>query len=442
MRPKPLNRGASRSAAGTRTVLLAAAAACAVLFVLVTQERWLDYLLALLIAVKTKAVVSLSYLFSKAGAFLSVSKKKFVLYVKTMTAVKALSVGVKRFFIDNYVSKWIERNLIAPVKGPLVRYARYYAALNPAQKVKKALLFFVPAGLLAYGASAAGVLEHLVFYAEIKAVVIAFFKLLWLFGGKVLGVVYTLFFSSWIAPLLQIFALSYLLEKLEKIPVIGRPVRALFEMLDRFFSALFSRLGRYWRRYVERYVSVGARRRMRRFGRWMELRLEQLRHRNELFLMQGFMKAFLAKGGTADYFASALEKYAKKHPDEPIDTAARKRDFLDFVNRHTRDNIDIVGFFSFAPYPPVRDVLLIESFASGNREGNSRYGIRADSFWVLNLGEKPVILRDDAGLRRPVKPGKLKLVHTPAQRFDVLYVETGAGAAKRRVYLNPISTQE
>ena len=401
----------------------------------------LELLLAAVIVVKTQALALFKSFLAKLYLFFAASKKKLWLYLKTLTLAKLLGVGIKRFIIDNYLSKWLDKNIVAPLKAPLSGFVRYYLALSTKEKLKRALLFLLPASLGLYLLGALGWLEHLVFYAEIKAVVIGFFKLLWLFAGKLLGFFYTLFTQSWLAPLLQLFALSYLLEKMQNLPLIGRPLRLLFEKLDALFGAFFAKIARFWHRYVERHISVRVRRKFHDLARRLETKLETLKHRNETFLMKNFITLYIRPGTVEEYFGNHLAQFLKKEGLSALTTAEQKRRFLNDLNRRTGDNIDIVAFFDIAPYPPVQDVFVIESFASGFLGGNKKRGIRADSIWLLNMRPGSVTFRTPH-LARTLKSGQIKLIHLPEQAFETMRLTTENGKTYAAVALQSQNHKE
>ena len=373
------------------------------LFALGTYIAGIDivaYIVGIFFVIKAKLI-----------SFLIASKNKLLLFIKTLTLYKVFNIAIKRFIIDNYLSKWLEKNIIAPIKRPLKSFIRYYLALNIFDKIKKSLVVLLPTSLLLYIAYSFNLIEHILFYAEIKTLIIAFFKFLWLFIGKIGSLLYNILFTSWIAPIIQIFALSFLIEQLEKLPLLGKPLAKLIKKIDAFFALFFDRLFFYWHRFVERFISIKVRKAMYVLAKKLELFLEQIKYKNELFLMKRFIKS----KNYENYFNKHLQSYFKKKALTTL-SAEQKRDFLHFLNKATKDNIDVVAFFDIAPYPPIRDVFIIESFASKQTEGNRATKIASDSFWCLNLYEKPLLLTigTDEYL---LKPKKIRLIHTKKQDF-------------------------
>lgn len=349
---------------------------------------------------------------AKLISFFIASKNKLLLFIKTLTLYKVLNIAIKRFIIDNYLSKWLEKNIIAPIKRPLKSFIRYYMALHIYEKIKKSLVILLPTSLLFYIAYSFNLIEHILFYAEIKTLIIAFFKFLWLFIGKIGSLLYNILFTSWIAPLLQIFALSFLIEQLEKLPLLGKPLAKLIKKIDAFFALFFDRIFFYWHRFIERFISLRVRKAMYTLAKKLEFFLEKIKYKNELFLMKRFIKS----KNYENYFNKHLQNYLEREALATLFMVEQKRDFLQFLNKATKDNIDIVAFFDIAPYPPIRDVFIIESFASKYSEGNRATKIASDSFWCLSLYEKPLLLAIGAD-EYLLKPKKIRLIHTKKQDF-------------------------
>ena len=378
-------------------VYTAAAMLLALFIIYFSSEAWLSYTAAIYLVMK-----------GKLKSFLLASKKRLWLYFKTMTLFKALTVGIKRFFIDNYLSQWLERHIIAPIRPAVKSWMRYYLSLKFKEKLKRAIYVVLPAGVLIYVVQSANLLESLIFFAEIKALIIGFFKALWFLSAKAWSAVYTLFFHSWIAPLLQIFALSYLLEKIEKLPYIGPPIRSFFERIGRLFDLVFERAAILWGRYVERHISARTRHAFLRIARWLEDRLERLKHRNEIYLMDRFIRMQVREGKAKEYVEEKLTQWLKKNNKKSVATPGEKQAFFAHFNRVSADNINVAAFFDLSHYPSIEDVLVIESFASDRKHGNRRMGLLAGGYWILNLGEEDVTVKTRRGVRK-IRSGGIRL---------------------------------
>lgn len=355
--------------------------------------------------------------------FLTASKKKLFLFLKTLTVTKAFMIGVKRFIIDNYVSKWIEKNVIEPVKDSAIKFT---AALFKTGRTK-ILMAIASSATLLYLAYVFDVLHQVLFFAEIKAFVIGFFKFLWIVGDKIFAFFYNLFVNSFMAPILQIFALSYILEKMEKIPYIGRYIKKTFDALSSLFSTAFKKI----EKILTTNLSRKTRTAMRKLAKKIEAAAEKMRSSSEIFLMSKFIEKY--GENPYKYIQKDIHKYLKKIKKDRIENIEEKKEFLKWHNLHTDDDIHFKGIFNIGEaWPPVKDVLAMESIASDNEKGNVFGKIGKNDMWIVNLAPEALILHMRGGRRKKLKPGKIYLVKDSGA-IDAYIVKNG-----KRVYRTPI----
>lgn len=361
-------------------------------------------LLTLGVAYATTDAVSIGYLVGIAvlyfKGFLAASKKKLILFLKTLTLAKAVSIGIKRFIIDNYVSKWLEKNVFGPIAKPLLRF------IKTSFKTGKRRIFLAIGGtaLFVWMAYAFDLLHHIIFFAEIKAIVIGFFKFLWIFLDKVFAFFYNLFVNSFFAPILQIFALSYLLEKAEKIPYVGKYVKGFFDFFANVFALAFRKL----EKILSARISRGVRAFMRKTARKIEGATERMLVSSELYLMSKFIKRY--GSDPYKYIQRDLHRYMKKKGFKRIDSLGEKLNFLRYHNEKTDDDVHFKGIFNLGgSWPPVRDVLVVESLASDRKKGSDNGKIAKSDAWLINLFGEPLTLYLRNGKRKLLRPGKIVL---------------------------------
>ena len=59
-----------------------------------------------------------------------ISKLKILAFIKSLTMVQAFMLGVKRWFIDNMLSKWLDRYIIRHLKKPFNEISQYYRVVS------------------------------------------------------------------------------------------------------------------------------------------------------------------------------------------------------------------------------------------------------------------------------------------------------------------------
>jgi hypothetical protein len=253
------------------------------------------------------------------------------------------------------------------------------------------------------------------FFAEIKALVIGFFKIIWFLSGKVISYIVLFFQNSWLAPIVEIFALSWILSKLEKIPFIGIYLRKFFDYLSLGFDKFFSVFIRFYDKYIYAKFSRKVKEKMIKLANWFDKSLEETKYKNEVFLFKKFIEIYLKKDRVHEYFNSIKGE-----------NFSDKKDLFSFINKKTNDSIDIVAFFDCSPVvnDQIKDVLILEGMASESNKGSSSKVIKKDSFWVLNLTDEEIIIDSKKGyfFIRSIKPGKIKLIHSTNQDFEDIYI--------------------
>jgi len=160
---------------------------------------------------------------------LFISFKKFLL---GLTLFKILLLGIKRYVIDNIISKNMKEHFFEHTKDPI---KVWWQNVN----IKNKLIFFIPASVLsAIGVYFAGI-SKVLSALGIKAFVIGFFKTLWALGYKVAWFFTDYLWNSWFAPIVEIFILSWLLKLLEKVPFL----KNFFSKFHVFNSKIFGYIG-------------------------------------------------------------------------------------------------------------------------------------------------------------------------------------------------------
>lgn len=361
-------------------------------------------LLILGIAYAMTDIASIGYLASIIAlyfkSFLAASKKKLILFLKTLTVAKAISIGVKRFIIDNYVSKWLDKNVFTPIAKPLLRFVKTSFKTGKS----RILLAISGTALFVWMAYAFDLLHHIIFFAEIKTIVIGFFKFMWIFMDKVFTFFYNLFVNSFFAPILQIFALSYLLEKAEKIPYIGRYIKSFFDFFAKTLAFAFKRLEKVLSARISRRVRVF----MRKIAQKIEDATERMLVASEIYLMSKFIKKY--GSNPYKYIQKDLHRYMDKKGIKKIKSLNEKLDFLRYHNEYTQDDIHFKGIFNLGgSWLPVRDVLVLESLASDRKKGSDNGKIAKSDTWLVNLFGEPLTLYLRNGKKKLLRPGKIVL---------------------------------
>ena len=374
------------------------------------KENIIQILLAAILIVKAKFIPSIM-------KFFSASKVKTLMFLKTLTFVKVSLIGAKRFIIDNVLSKWIQEHIIKPISDPVKGYWIFFKKQPFKEKIKKLLIGIVPISVLMFLLSSYGLIEGTLLYAEIKAIVIGFFKLLWIFAGKALSFLS----SSWISSIIEVLALSWVFDKIAKIPFIGRFLTEVGQYLGCLFRSIYRKISYIWNKYILKHVNKKVLNKVKtgvkKSSEKMSKKLTKMKEKNEIYLIKEIMKDI------PFYFNQIFE--------EPLKTREEKIEYFKQLNKITNDNVFVIGFYDNGRVwkDKVNTVLVLESFASlNNSEGNNEGRIRKEHFWLVNLTDNNFKL-NLKGKTYIVKPNKMRLlklekgnIHYPKHSFKFIKI--------------------
>jgi len=370
---------------------------------------WLDgYMVVIALAFKSALL-----------SFISASKLKFITFLKGLTLLQGIILLVKRWFLDNVFARWLKRNVTDHIKGAFAELFAYYRALNIRSKIKN---FFIPLILSAtaiYLIYTSGYLNHLLLFTELKVFVIGLSKTLLAVGLKLFGFMV----DSWITPILEVFALSYLLGALERTLGLDHPLVRGLNWLGAKLNALFLTIATLNRRHIDPLlndrVSESSRSLARKLlayvrARKIDYEYEQF-DRLEKKILDGHIDAY--------------------HRFKEMETLTDKRELYTRINRATGDHLDIVAYVSRNKKGDLlpetvdnsyyHDIFLFEGIAS-----SGQHGVKEEvpghpdhtDFWVLNTSRYPATLRTHSGHIPPreIAPQSLVMIES---EFPVDYGE-------------------
>lgn len=339
---------------------------------------------------------------SKLITFLLLSKTKILLFLTSLTTVKVISLAVKRFILDNIVSKWINAHIMQPIMEPVRESFRYFRQISWRRKMGNLLLFIMPVTVVAWLGSFGDTFANFFFIAEIKALVIGFFKLLWYVLYKIIYL-FTYFFNnilanSFLAPVFEIFALSFLLSLIERLPLIGKPLRRIFEYIGDRITALFFRFDNLQDRYVTPHLQKYVGNNVSSVSQKWSDSIKRSKVKNEKALIEAFVGR-VGEGTIHDYYTHKKIR------------ALNKQEAIALINEKTGDNIDIVASFCVDVFGQIledgsrdtleNDVFLIESLAShaefGIVDADAAHEISCHDFWAYNSSAFEFCLRHREG---------------------------------------------
>ena len=345
------------------------------------------------------------------------SKLKIIAFLKGLTFFQGLLLLLKRWFLDNVLTQWFKRNIIDHLVDAFAEIKEYYIHLNLKAKLKNIFSILLGLILVVFVAQWLGYLDKLLFFTQVKMIASALFEGLLTFSTKITSTILAWFATSWLAPIIEVFALSYFLTLLEKWFGANNPLSRFFNFIgDKLNQALYY-LGLLKTKHIDPMVqckvidnSKKASHKLKHMIKNKKIR-EEYRYfeRFENIIMQGHIDAY--------------------HSFKGMEKISDKKELYSRINQKTNDNIDIVAYVSRNHLGLLleeevedtfyHDIFLLEGFASHQEHGVKVYDenpkhIDHTDFWVLNTSKYPVVIGSKSNNfeEECILPHGLKLIKT------------------------------
>ena len=360
----------------------------------------MGYMIAVVLVFKS-SILSLWFL----------SKLKILHFLKGLTLFQAVLLGLKRWLIDNVVSQWLDKHIISHFKKPFRELFQYYKAISFRTKIKNFIVIVLPLGIGVWVMYLTDLLTHIALFVELKVIVIGFFKALWLVLSKVL----IWLTSSWFAPILEVFALSYLLTLLERFLGKDNPISKFFNYIGDKLNDFLAFLGVLNDKHIEPILNKNVSKRSERFGSKISQMIRNKKIRDEYFYFDNLQNLIL-KGHINAY-----------HSFEGMENMEDKKELYSLINRETDDNIDIIAYVSRNGKGDLlnekviddyyHDIFLLKGIASNRSHGvrlRNEKEIDYTDFWVLNTSKYPVWIKSysDTLENKELKANEMTLIKT------------------------------
>ena len=354
-----------------------------------------------------------------------ISKLKIVAFIKGLTLVQALLLGIKRWFIDNMLSRWLEKYIFSHLKKPLSELLQYYRAVSFRAKLKNFFIIVFPLGVGLWLMYLSDLLSHIALFVELKVIVIGFFKTLWVIFAKIFAVVPMILgwiSGSWFAPILEVFALSYLLSLIEKLLGTNNPITKFFNYIGDRLNDFLSYLGLLNDKHIEPILNNTISKGSRTFADKISSMIRNKKIKEEYLYFDNFRNIIL-KGHINAY-----------HSFAGMEDIHDKTKLYTMINEQTKDNIDIIAYVSRNGKGEIlqeqyqnnyyHDIFILKGIASNQNHGVKEYldtKIDHSDFWVLNSSRLPVWIKSNSDNIEPklLKGNEVRLVKTKKQTaFD------------------------
>ena len=335
-------------------------------------------------------IVAIALLFKGALiSFFTVSKLKIITFLKGLTLLQATILLLKRWLLDNVLTIWIKENIIRHILDAIKNSIAYYRSLNFRKKLKNFFIPFIVTITLIWMVGSWGYLDDILLFTELKVFIVGFSKTMLLLLGKIFGFV----LDSWISPILEVFALSFLLTKLEdwlgREHFIVRAINWLGEGLNSIVS-LFANINR---KYIATLLNRPVKRKSKELGEYINSYINRKRSEYEYEQFER-LETKILKGHIDAY-----------HNFRGMEKIRDKKRLYSLINKQTKDYLDIVAFVSRDKFGNLvaedvdnsyyHDIFILEGVASSHRDGIKPKQEQIpdfSDFWILNSSNYPAKL--------------------------------------------------
>ena len=369
----------------------------------VTYNVLLGYMAAVAIVFKSSLL-----------SFWLTSKLKILAFLKGLTLAQAFTLAIKRWFLDNVFTKWLNKYIIKHFKEPINSTIDYYKNISFRAKIKNFLFVFLPLSGALWAMYITDTLSSLAIYAELKIIVIGFFKSLWLFIGKIFAVVPLIFSyisNSWLAPILEVFALSYLIDILEKKLGKENILSRFFNYMGNILNGILEFFGVLNDKHIDPIFKKSVEKKSKKLAGIFTNFIDNKKIQTEHFYFDNLRNIILNKHINAYYNFKNMNKIKDK------------KELYSTINKKSSDNIDIIAFVSrdsFGNFATnhyknsfYHDIFILKGVASNSKYGvkkELRDGIDYSDFWVLNTSKYPVEINAKGIKRVKLKGRDLTLI--------------------------------
>ncbi len=369
----------------------------------------------------------MGYMFAVAlvfkGSILSLwfaSKLKIIAFLKGLTLIKALILIIKRWFMDSILMVWVKENIIDHLTEGLIEVKNFYMRLNLKAKLKNLFVIIVGAVIFAWSVHFVGYLDNLLLFAEIKLIIESILKAILLFSSKLFTWIFSWFASSWLAPIFQVFALSYILSLLEKWFGANNPLSRFFNFIGDKLNMLFFYIGILRTKHIDPLIECKVINKSKKMGDGISKMIQNKKIYTEYKYFEEFENSIM-KGHINAY-----------HSFKGMEDITDKKELYTIINQQTSDNIDIVAFVSRNHLGILleegvedtfyHDIFLLESFASCHKHGvkvQNNQHIDHTDFWVLNTSKFPINIgsQKENFTTECIPPNGIKFIKTK-EAFD------------------------
>lgn len=330
------------------------------------------------------------------------TKLHFVSFIAGLTLFQGIILLIKRWLLDSVLATWIQTHIIENVIDALKEAKDFYLRQDLKTKFKNIFLFLFGVTFSGWILYVAGLLDNIVLFAELRLFIAGVFSAIVTFVTKFASWTLSILAISWLGPLLEVFAFSYILTRLDVWLGPNNILSRFFNFMGNKIKLMLYHMGILKKKHIDALILNPVISKSKQMGTQLSNSIrdkkirEEYRHSEnfENIIMKGHIDAYRSFNG--------------------LNKITDKTDLYNRINQKTGNNMDIVAYVSRsasgelvkedAPRNHYHDVFLLESYASHKEHGVKVYDeplddkhINQKDFWVLNTNNYPVTIRSNTG---------------------------------------------
>jgi len=324
----------------------------------------------------------------------------FVSFIAGLTIFQGSVLLIKRWLLDSVLANWIQTHIIENLLDALKEAKNYYLRQDLKTKFKNFFTFVFGLGFSGWLLYVSGLLDNIIVFAELRLFIAGMFAAIVSFITKVTTWTLSLLVLSWLGPIVEVFALSYLLVHLEKWLGPNNVLSRFFNFVGTGINNILSYVGLVKKRHIDQKITQPMSLKSKQLGSQLSSSIRKKKIATELKHFENFENIIMQGHIDAYYSFKGMDKITNK------------QELYTRINKKTSNNIDIVAYLSRdekgqllshdAPSNFYHDVFLLESYASHKEHGVKVYDEALDDkhithhdFWVLNTSAYPITLRSN-----------------------------------------------
>jgi|GEM_PF-875311 len=376
-------------------------------YVHTTSYEWLTgYMFAVALVFKT-SILSLWL----------AAKLHFLAFITGLTLFQGIILLIKRWLLDTVLATWVQTHVIENIIDALKEAKDFYLRQDLRTKFKNIFFFTFGITLSGWILYIVGMLDNIIFFAELRLFIAGVFSAIMTFMTKLGSWTLSLLAISWLGPLLEVFAFSYILARLDKWFGPNNILSRFFNFIGNKINLLLYNLGILKEKHIDPMVLQPIVSKSKQMGTQLSNSIRHKKIQEEYRYFETF-ENIIMKGHIDAY-----------HSFKGMDQITDKKALYTRINQKTSNHVDIVAYVSRSasgellkesvPSNFYHDVFLLESFASHKEHGVKVYDepsnelhITNKDFWVMNTSSFPVTIRSNSHNFKDMKvPGHgLKLI--------------------------------